>query len=264
MSHAPIAAIAEVEHLGKLVNNYRLSECLREAFSSGTHAFTMVPDLIERVIDQGAWRDRMTRGGARYRYAGDEDFLRYITEPHPQGLGLTVKEVEKYLGDSGNTARTKFDELIAKGPGNPTGTNQHTRKNSGIPNTVRDSSASSASPPIIRLHDTPEEQEQPEPKRDRSREPHAGNSIGYAVRRIGAAAEDDPDQYRAIYDRLMAGAISAHAAMLEAGFIKPKFECPCDPAGAAQRIAKHIRGDDLATLARLLSDRVALEATEGR
>ncbi len=236
MSQVPIAAMAEVERVGQLVNNYRLSESLREAFSSGTHAFQMVPRLIERVIDQEAWRDRMTRGGERYRYADEGDFRSFITDPQPQGLGVSVEDVRKYLGDSSNPIRNKFDELLKKGQGgnnNPEGLNQYPRKhadqevndNYGIIDLLPGDP-----PPIIRLCDEPEEQ--PAPVAKKPRVTKQGNTVGYAVRRLGQAAEDDPEKYKPAYDRLMAGETSAHAAMIEVGFKPRTITIPVEPVAA--------------------------------
>ncbi len=199
MSQVPIAAMAEVERVGQLVNNYRLSESLREAFSSGTHAFQMVPRLIERVIDQEAWRDRMTRGGERYRYADEGDFRSFITDPQPQGLGVSVEDVRKYLGDSSNPIRNKFDELLKKGQGgnnNPEGVNQYPRKNADQEvndNTIIVDLMPGDPPPIIRLRDEPDGP--PESIAKKPRATIQGDSIGYAVRRLGRAAEDDPGTF---------------------------------------------------------------------
>jgi hypothetical protein len=48
------------------------------------------------------------------------------------------------------------------------------------------------------------------PIRDRSDEPHAGNSRAYAIRRLGRASEENPEKYKPTYDRLISGEISAN------------------------------------------------------
>ena len=59
----------------------------------------------------------------------------------------------------------------------------------------------------------------------------------------------------ALAERVIAGEISAHAAALQAGIRKPRFSVRSDdPAAAARAQRKHMNPDDLAALAKLLTD----------
>ena len=80
--------------------------------------------------------------------------------------------------------------------------------------------------------------EPPKPTRDRSREPQAGTTIGYAVRRLEREATKDPEGLAAVaYERPKAGEIkSARQAALAAGIVENpwryriKVDCPDAPA----------------------------------
>ena len=72
--------------------------------------------------------------------------------------------------------------------------------------------------------------------------PEQGTSAVYLTARL---RRDCPD----IADRLDAGEFpSVRAAALEAGIVKPSFQCPTDPDKAARRILRHFQGDRLAAL----------------
>ena len=55
----------------------------------------------------------------------------------------------------------------------------------------------------------------------------------------------------------MAGKISAHKAMVVAGFKDPEITLPVHPAKAARLLRKHFQGDALAALIKFLSARTA-------
>src|SRR4051794_22988030 len=79
-----------------------------------------------------------------------------------------------------------FEREVDKGRGNPVGRVDAERSASGIftsiPNPIRDTGESDEDPPVIPIREAP--------KRDRSREPQAGTSVGYAVRRLGRERPD--------------------------------------------------------------------------
>ena len=137
---------------------------------------------------------------------------------------MTKEAIRKYLPDS-TPLRIRFEALAERKQGategevrNPLGLNgtPELRIN---PNTVRVNPIDSEDDPTI---------EDPKP-RDRSREPKAGNSIGYSVRRFERKAAEDP-AVAAVYERLKAGEITADRASVLVGF-KPDT-IPTDPAAA--------------------------------
>jgi hypothetical protein len=76
---------------------------------------------------------------------------------------------------------------------------------------------------------------------------NAGNSDQYALRRL---REGRPD----LHARVLARELSPHAAMIEAGFRRRSITIPADPEGAARRLRRHFRGEQLDELVRLLQD----------
>ena len=73
-----------------------------------------------------------------------------------------------------------------------------------------------------------------------------GPTAEYLTRRI---ARDRPD----ILERMKAGEFpSVRQAALEAGIVKPSFQCPLDPERAARLIRKHFTDIQVATLKDLL------------
>jgi hypothetical protein len=64
----------------------------------------------------------------------------------------------------------------------------------------------------------------------------AGNTVGYAVRRLGRKRPE-------LLARVEAGELSANRAMVEAGFRPHTMTIPIDPEVAARRIAVHFSGE---------------------
>jgi hypothetical protein len=81
-----------------------------------------------------------------------------------------------------------------------------------------------------------------------TREPApTGTSAARAVRRL---REDRPD----LHAKVIAGEVSPHAAMLEAGFRKPTITLPLDPDAALRLIVKHFPREGVETLLRGLAN----------
>jgi len=92
----------------------------------------------------------------------------------------------------------KLDALEAKGPGNPTGTNQHTVEGGTVDNV----------------------------NNSRDRESPTGNARQYALRRLKKSRPD-------LHARVLAGELSPNKAMVEAGFRRKMIQVPFDPERAA-------------------------------
>lgn len=67
-----------------------------------------------------------------------------------------------------------------------------------------------------------------------------GTSASYAIRRLGSVPE--------LLERVKAGELSSHAAMVAAGFRERSITIPDDPEKAARRLLRHFQGDRLAIL----------------
>jgi hypothetical protein len=73
-----------------------------------------------------------------------------------------------------------------------------------------------------------------------------GNAKDRALRRL---RKDAPD----LHADVIAGRITAHAAMVRGGFRPVTFTVRADPAAAARALRSHLDGDQIAELARLLT-----------
>jgi hypothetical protein len=113
----------------------------------------------------------------------------------------------RVLGSDHPDLLVKFEQLLTRGPGNFTTDRPRTeegRYEVHIPNNVRDMGDAGPLP------------------RDRSDEPHAGNSPAYAIRRL---TRERPD----ILARVESGELSPHAAMVAAGFREKSIMRPYNP-----------------------------------
>ncbi len=81
----------------------------------------------------------------------------------------------------------------------------------------------------------------------------AGNSEPAALRRLRREAEAGNEQAAELRDEVLAGRLSAHKAMVQAGFRPRTFSVPVDrPESVAQTLRKHMKPDQLRELRRLL------------
>lgn len=82
-----------------------------------------------------------------------------------------------------------------------------------------------------------------------------GNRADVALRRL---RKDRPD----LHERVIAGEMSPHAAMVAAGFRPKTITVPCSVQGFAQAARRHLSRDDVEALGRLLHEGYGKEATE--
>lgn len=108
-------------------------------------------------------------------------FSAFVQTPPLEGLGADLKTLERICADDAE-AKTLLDSVVQKGPGNPTGANQHTNE-SGTVDNINDSKT-----------------ERPN-----------GTSSAAALRRL---RKDRPD----LHEQVIAGHKSPHVAIVEAGF----------------------------------------------
>jgi hypothetical protein len=184
------AVIQSLPDPGPLVHNQHTVASLQKALISTPQNLTVLRGTLRRVLSNGAWLDRVDpERGARFRY-GPEDFLAFIKDPLPKGLSTDVDTIRKFIADD-SALVVAFELAIDKGRGgnnNPAGKGGRARKNDN-----RD---------IVTV-DKPAAQ------------PPRGNSPGYAARRL---SRERPD----LLEKVKAGELSAHRAMIEAGFRREK------------------------------------------
>lgn len=234
MTAATLLDPCKGEDLGLLAANGMTVRMLQTTLSRAETNANTIPLAILNLSRQNAWRAFVfpDNPGAVFRWNA-ADFRRFIESPRPAGCQTPLDLVERML--RGTDAWEVFQELIRGergGANNPYGC-------VGKPETgINRYPVTVDSPPTIPL---------PAKSRDYSREARTGNSVSYALRRLG---KERPD----LYERVKAGELAAKTAMREAGFITPEFSIPVEPEGAARRILKRFRGEQLAELIRALSD----------
>ena len=118
------------------------------------------------------------------------------------GLGTTKDAIRKSLGPSDNPVRIAFEALAETKPGNPIVVTAP-RSEAGKFAVVHPDDEADRIPNSIRNTVDPN----PTPTGDRSREPQADNSVGYAIRRFEREAPQNPE-VAAIYDS-SSGSISS-------------------------------------------------------
>lgn len=77
-------------------------------------------------------------------------------------------------------------------------------------------------------------------------EPERGNGRQYAIRKL--RAESDDPQCKRLYEQVIAGELSPHAAMVEAGFRPKTITHPTTVDGFARAARKHLDPAQLAAL----------------
>lgn len=73
-----------------------------------------------------------------------------------------------------------------------------------------------------------------------------GTSAAYALRKLRTDAPE-------LHERVIAGDLSPHAAMLEAGFRRKTIQVPADPAGAARALLRKFTADEVQQIVAILS-----------
>ncbi len=129
-----------------------------------------------------------------------ERFEDFVRTPPLEGLGASLPLVKRLAGDD-RELLDLLDKATVGEQGAHEG-NQYTERN-GNPDNV--------------MVSTPPEQ---------------GNAEQYALRRL---RKQRPE----LHQRVLAGELSPHRAMVEAGFRAPTLTVPLDPARAARILAKH-------------------------
>lgn len=240
--HAASPVEKAIEDHGRLVNNNTIVESLRTALIGGKRSESMVPMCLDETIREGAWADRQDLNSRRFRC---KSFVEFIEKPEPEGLGTTKDAIRKYLGDSNSPLRVRFEELAEVGRGSPTGNPEVPRNPVGKFTVIHPDEEVSVIPNNIR--DNGEDGRSRD--RDRSREPQAGDSVGYAVRRLQREAERDPMGIAAVaYEQLQSGRVTAHKAMVQAGLKDKAITIPADPLKAARRLTLHFTREQFADL----------------
>lgn len=203
-----------------LVRNDQYVQALAGAIAEGEIGLKHVPDYVVRVVDEEMWRERVIqKTGELVRF---ERFCDFVETPPLEGLGIDLNTLKRLCYDNA-PAKDAIDRATAQKPGNPTGANQYT---DGIDNNGNNSMSENV--------------------RESDRSSPVGNMAGYALRRL---RREKPE----LHARVLAGELTPHAAMIEAGFRQKTAQIyPTDVDRTARILLRHFEGDDLDKLVSLL------------
>lgn len=166
--------------------------------------------FITRIVEKGLWDAVWLKNNGRI--VEFDSFEEYATTKTPDGLGTTIQHLKNACRDDPK-ALDAIDKATQRGRGNQAGVNQYTKpEESGIVSNIHNSTSlgdqlnksNSASLPSGHAGPSSAGTERP-----------AGTTRDAALRRLRKDRED-------LHARVLAGDMSAHAAMVQAGFRKVK------------------------------------------
>jgi hypothetical protein len=198
-----------------LRGNFHLVNSLRSALHKGEHGLSTVPGLLKRVLVEGSWREFVTERGEHIQH---ERFVEFVTAAPMKGIGATVRFVQKVVDSIEDKAeRAEVQDLLDRALQNPVGGSDMISLNED------------------NIHD------------ENDLERPSGTSRDRALRKLRVDAPD-------LHAEVLAGKLSAHRAMVEAGFRPRTFTLRPEPVSAARTLRKYLTPDQLTELARLLID----------
>lgn len=187
---------------------------LSEAMASGETGLRYVPALLLRVINEDMWQERVI---ARTGQIAQFKSFRAFVETQPlEGLGADLQTLKRLCADN-PAALSAITQVTTQPEGAPKGNKNAVKTTDNNVNSCLD-----------------------------ERESPVGNSAAYALRKLRADAPE-------MHARVLAGELSPHAAMLEAGFRRKTMQIPTDPAGAARALLRRFTTDEVQQIMAILS-----------
>lgn len=192
---------------------------LSQAMASGETGLRYVPALLLRVINEDMWRERVvTKTG---QVAQFDTFLEFVITEPLEGLGADLPTLKRLCADNPAALDAITNVTVAK-EGAPEGNKNASKTTDNNVNSCFDGERTS---PV-------------------------GNSSAYALRKLRADAPK-------VHTRVIAGELTPHAGMVEAGFRKKNMQIPSDPAGAARALIRKFNADELQQLIEIIAEQIA-------
>jgi len=195
-------------------------DALIQAVNRGDRAIDDIPDLVEDVIDSGAWKEREKGRDTDETF---DSFREFCTTAPSHGLGCEVERLRNLCRDR--------PEVVKK-------IEEHTKADHGGDRRSEDAQTKFDN---IKLENEGESEGAAS----------TGTSKSYTLQRL---ERDAPE----LYEKVVADEMSANAAAIEAGFRDKTATIPIHKGGeeqherAAERLAKHF--DDVETLIKHLQN----------
>jgi len=184
----------------KLLQNESVVSSLSNSLR-GSVALKNVPGLLKRTLREGCWRSRyisQTRNVATFAR-----FVDFVTAYPPEGLGATPDTLRNMCRDDVEALDLLTQELTGQAGGD--------RKSSDYENIISDNITNDIFDSKVEAINTSDGR---------------GTSSTYALRKLRKSRPD-------LHADVLEGALSPHAAMVEAGFRKRYLQLPDDPQAAA-------------------------------
>lgn len=183
---------------------------LSEAMADGETGLRYVPALLLRVINEDMWQKRII---AKTGQIAEFKTFRAFVETQPlEGLGADLQTLKRLCADN-PAALSAITQVTTQPEGAPKGNKNAVKTTDNNVNSCLD-----------------------------ERESPVGNSAAYALRKLRSDAPS-------LHARVLAGELSPHAAMVEAGYRKKTIQIPADPEGAAQALKRKFSADELQRIA---------------
>lgn len=204
----------------RLLNIEAAKQLLAEAIRRGGRSLGSVPGLLERVLQENAWQKRIIDN----REIVVREFRAFVELEYPEGLGTTIETLQslcqhhKELYDF--LANVKRGEV-----GRPPKPDQESEY-------MVDARGN-----VVKTHDN---------IMNNSKPIQQGTSAEYAYNKLRDEAYHDDGSVKdkrvaAIHKQVLAGEISPHRGMVQAGFRKRKVAVNMDDTeSAARTIRKHM------------------------
>jgi len=191
-----------------LRGNALVNDALGSALRSGGNALGTVPALLKRVLAEESWREFVTK---RDEHVHHERFADFVTARPLKGLGADVDLVRRVI-DHDAEALDLLDRALQKPHGGD-------RRSADFKiNNVN-----------LEVAETERLEEPAKPQ---------GNARRQALRKLRKEADQGNEKAAALHAEVLADRLSAHAAMVQAGFREKTVSVP---VGKPERIAKYLR-----------------------
>ncbi len=208
----------------QLRGNALVNDALGSALRSGGNALGTVPALLKRVLAEESWREFVTK---RDEHVHHERFADFVTARPLKGLGADIDLVHRVI-EHDREALDLFDQALQKPHGGDRRSADFKIDNISL--------------------ETPEDerpQEAPNP---------GGTAKRQALRKLRKEADGGNEQAAELHAEVLADRLSAHAAMIQAGFREKTVSVPVGkPERVAAYLRKHMPREALARLVELLT-----------
>lgn len=188
----------------EMIYNYEVTNSLSHAITSGEHGLGNVPGLLKKIIKEGCWKERYIR--QTKQVVKFEKFAEFVIAKPLEGLGADIKTLRRLCADD-TEALDELEKAVQGKQGDHQG-NQYS--NVGNFDIIQDSNIKTSAP--------------------------TGTSQAAALRRLRKSAPK-------LHEKVIAGEMSANAAMVKAGFRPKTITVPVDVKKAAAVLVRNFNDD---------------------